>query len=76
MKPASTTDTVHITTSCRVTGSDGSMNCGRKAVKKAMVLGLVIATTNPRQACTCPASGAASTGVPAWRQAWMPSQTR
>ena len=45
-------------------------------MKKAIVFGLVIATTKPRQAKTWPATGRVCTGVPAWRQAWMPSQIR
>jgi hypothetical protein len=45
---ASSTDTVHMTASCGAAGKVGSMNCGRKAVKKAIVLGLVTATRKRR----------------------------
>ena len=42
VRPASTTVTAHITKSCQPTGSAGSTNCGRKAVKNAIVFGLVM----------------------------------
>jgi hypothetical protein len=73
---ASRTDTAHITASWRSTGSAGSTNCGRNAVKNAIVFGLDSATAKPRQKCTCPRGTLAVPVSPAWRQAWMPSQTR
>src|SRR5262249_8387120 len=44
VQAASTTDTAHITASWRSAGRLGSMNCGRNAVKKAIVFGFESAT--------------------------------
>jgi len=52
LSAAISTETTHISTSWCAAGSLGSTNCGRNAVKKAMVLGLESATRNPRQKCT------------------------
>ena len=56
---ASTTETAHISASCGSTGRAGSTNCGKKAVKNAMLFGLDSATAKPRQTCKCPLGGAA-----------------
>jgi hypothetical protein len=45
---ARTAVTVHMTKSCGAAGRAGSTNCGRKAVKKAMVFGFDSATRKPR----------------------------
>ena len=76
VKTASTTETTHITASWRPAGRLGSTNCGRNAVKNAIVFGFNSATTKPRQKCTCPRGGGAPPLRPALRQAWMPSQIR
>src|SRR5215207_2364831 len=55
---AITTETAHIMASWNSAGSDGSTNCGRKAVKKAMVFGFESATRKPRQKCTRPGGAA------------------
>ena len=55
---AITTETAHIMASWNSAGRDGSTNCGRKAVKKAMVFGFESATRKPRQKCTRPGGAA------------------
>src|SRR5215218_3332257 len=63
---ASNTDTEHMIASCPPAGSEGSTNCGRNAVKNAMVLGFVIATRTPRVKLT-PLGGGAALVLPALR---------
>ena len=52
VQTASTTETAHMTASCRSTGRLGSMNCGRNAVKNAMLFGFETATNSPRRKWT------------------------
>ena len=61
---ARATETAHITASCRPAGRLGSTNCGRKAVKKAIVFGFESATRAPRQKCTCRRGGPRAAFVP------------
>jgi len=49
---ASSTVATHITASCSAAGRAGSTNCGRNALKNAMVFGFDSATAKPRQKCT------------------------
>ena len=48
-KIASSTETVHMSASWGAAGRVGSTNCGRNAVKNAIVYGFDSATRNPRQ---------------------------
>ena len=49
---ANATLTTHITASWWAAGRPGSTNCGRKAVKNAIVFGFESAIRKPRQKCT------------------------
>ena len=69
-----------MTVNCSSRLRRGSMNCGRKAAKKRMPFGLVIADSAPWRNSDAPERGpdparrSAPTGGE--RQTWMPSQTR
>ena len=69
-----------INTNCSHRLRAGSMNCGKKAAKNRMPLGLVMADSAPWRNIDQPARGAAlaarSTPIAGARQTWMPSHTR